>query len=183
MVRKKDIDPDRILDAAGRLALQHGAHALTLDMIAAEAGISKGGLTYTFPTKEALLSAVMDRDIVRFRTRLESSYEAQPEVCYSELRAFLEVGRTSHLSAEKKTGPLLAAVMHAPESLKSARSFVTWMLGKFATGTAQGRHARMVFYAAVGVFLLQGFGLLPLPVDERAKLVEDFIDSLNRHAR
>lgn len=180
MARRKDIDPDRILDAAGRLALEHGAHALTLDMVAAEAGISKGGLTYTFPTKESLLSAMMDRDVIRFRTRLEGLSEVQPTVEYPELRAFLEAGRASPLSAEKKTGPLLAAVMHAPGSLRSVRSFVAWMLAKFAVDSAKGRQARLVFYAAVGLFLLQGFGLLPLPLDERTKLVEDFIAALDR---
>ncbi len=50
----------RILDAAARLITRDGAPSLTLDGIAREAGMSKGGLLYHFENKEALLSALLD---------------------------------------------------------------------------------------------------------------------------
>ncbi len=40
-----------ILDAASRVVLDKGASALTLESVAEQAGISKGGLLYHFPTK------------------------------------------------------------------------------------------------------------------------------------
>jgi AcrR family transcriptional regulator len=175
MARKKDIDPDRILDAAERVVLAAGANALTLDVVAAEAGISKGGLTYTFATKESLLAALVDRDVSRLRATLERSGTAQNKEPYPELCALLEVFRSSATSADRNTGPLLAAIMHAPDSLRPVRSFITWMLSKFSPDTEQGRRARLVFYATEGLFLLQGFGLLPLPLLRRKELVEDFI--------
>jgi hypothetical protein len=42
---------DRILDAAERVVLRDGVTHLTLDAVAAETGISKGGLLYHFPSK------------------------------------------------------------------------------------------------------------------------------------
>jgi AcrR family transcriptional regulator len=49
------------LAAADALLSEGGVAAFTLDAVAARAGISKGGLLYHFPTKEALLAALMRR--------------------------------------------------------------------------------------------------------------------------
>ncbi|GCB56911.1 hypothetical protein rerp_33190 [Rhodococcus erythropolis] len=47
---------DRILDALEKLLLVSGVAQVTLEGVAAEAGVSKGGLLYHFPSKEALLA-------------------------------------------------------------------------------------------------------------------------------
>jgi AcrR family transcriptional regulator len=49
------------LAAADALLSEEGIAAFTLEAVAARAGISKGGLLYHFPTKEALLAALMRR--------------------------------------------------------------------------------------------------------------------------
>jgi AcrR family transcriptional regulator len=51
----------RLLDAAAAVVRRDGARALTLDAVAAEAGVSKGGLLYHFATKEALETSIIDR--------------------------------------------------------------------------------------------------------------------------
>ncbi|HBF34148.1 TPA: hypothetical protein DDW35_06255, partial [Candidatus Sumerlaeota bacterium] len=52
---------EAILDAAESVVLEHGASHMTLDAVAERAGVSKGGLMYNFPTKEALLTAMITR--------------------------------------------------------------------------------------------------------------------------
>lgn len=54
---------DRLLDAAEALACSIGAANLTLDAVAQSAGVSKGGLLYHFPSKDALLVAMLERHI------------------------------------------------------------------------------------------------------------------------
>src|SRR3954470_23063844 len=54
---------DRILDAAGEIVGEVGAGKLTLDAVAQRAGLSKGGLLYNFPSKDALLSGMLERMI------------------------------------------------------------------------------------------------------------------------
>jgi len=49
------------LNAADALLAEEGIAAFTLEVVAARAGISKGGLLYHFPTKEALLAGLMRR--------------------------------------------------------------------------------------------------------------------------
>ncbi|WP_137723833.1 TetR/AcrR family transcriptional regulator [Prescottella subtropica] len=52
---------DRILDALETLLLDVGVAQVTLEAVAAGAGVSKGGLLYHFPTKEALLASMVRR--------------------------------------------------------------------------------------------------------------------------
>lgn len=52
---------DRILDALEKLLLVNGVAQVTLEAVAAQAGVSKGGLLYHFPSKEALLAAMVRR--------------------------------------------------------------------------------------------------------------------------
>ncbi|MFC8796547.1 TetR/AcrR family transcriptional regulator [Promicromonospora sp. NPDC057138] len=50
-----------IVDAATRLVARNGSRGTNLAEIAAEAGVSQSGLLYHYPSKEALLNAVLDR--------------------------------------------------------------------------------------------------------------------------
>lgn len=52
---------DRLLDAAEALLAEGGPRALTLDAVAAAAEVSKGGLLYHFPSKDALVEGLLDR--------------------------------------------------------------------------------------------------------------------------
>ncbi len=52
---------DRLIEVATRLIARNGSRGTSLAEIAAEAGVTQGGLLYHFPTKEAMLNAVLDR--------------------------------------------------------------------------------------------------------------------------
>ncbi|MFD5698474.1 TetR/AcrR family transcriptional regulator [Streptomyces lasiicapitis] len=57
---------NRLLNAAERLLVKQGVDAIRLEAVAAEAGVSKGGLLYHFPTKLALVQGVVERLADRF---------------------------------------------------------------------------------------------------------------------
>jgi len=54
-----------ILDTTQRLIAAEGLQALTLDRVARDAGLSKGGLLYHFSSKEQLIEALVNRVISR----------------------------------------------------------------------------------------------------------------------
>jgi TetR/AcrR family transcriptional regulator len=64
---------DRILDAALSSFGTRGYDASSLDAIAAELGVRKQTILYYFPTKEALLEAVIDRSASELSTALEDA--------------------------------------------------------------------------------------------------------------
>lgn len=57
---------DRLLDSAEAVLAEHGSHGLTLAAVAAHAGVSKGGLLYHFASKDALITALIERLIAGF---------------------------------------------------------------------------------------------------------------------
>src|SRR5205809_615370 len=54
--------PGKLLDAAEAVVVRQGIANLTLDAVAAEAGMSKGGLLHHFPTKDRLVEALVAED-------------------------------------------------------------------------------------------------------------------------
>jgi AcrR family transcriptional regulator len=58
-------DDDKILDAAARLFRLKGFEGATLRAIAKAAGLLPGSLHYRYPTKDALLLALMKRGVER----------------------------------------------------------------------------------------------------------------------
>jgi AcrR family transcriptional regulator len=63
---------DLLLDAAEQLLAERGTSALTLAAVAAQAGVSKGGLLYHFGTKDALVKALVQRLIDEFDAAVEA---------------------------------------------------------------------------------------------------------------
>ncbi|MFC4224956.1 TetR/AcrR family transcriptional regulator [Lysinibacter cavernae] len=66
---------ERILEAYTSLLMEGNERAATLDAVAALAGVSKGGLLYHFPSKEALASGLIAEldvlaaaDLIKIRT-------------------------------------------------------------------------------------------------------------------
>ena len=57
---------EALLDAAECVLFERGTQALTLAAVAERAGVSKGGLLYHFPNKEALVRALVARLIEEF---------------------------------------------------------------------------------------------------------------------
>jgi AcrR family transcriptional regulator len=78
---------EAILDAAELVLCEHGTQALTLSAVADRAGVSKGGLLYHFPGKEALVQALVHRVIEEFDALVAAHDDGRPG---SFSRAFVE---------------------------------------------------------------------------------------------
>ena len=60
----------QLLDAAIAVAARDGVRGVSFNSVVDECGISKGGLLYHFPTRDALVDAVVTHIADRWRTRL-----------------------------------------------------------------------------------------------------------------
>jgi AcrR family transcriptional regulator len=58
---RKPVAREAVLDAFESLLIDEGERAATLDAVARLAGVSKGGLLYHFPNKEAMISVLLER--------------------------------------------------------------------------------------------------------------------------
>jgi AcrR family transcriptional regulator len=66
---------EQIVDAAAGIIASRGIQHLSLSAIEAAAGMSRGQLTYYFPTKEDILLAVFDRTVRRMQERMAADEE------------------------------------------------------------------------------------------------------------
>lgn len=62
----------RIIEAAVSLAEKHGIQGVTIEAVAAEVGITKGGVQYHFASKDALMDAVIEYIRERINAEAES---------------------------------------------------------------------------------------------------------------
>jgi AcrR family transcriptional regulator len=88
---------EKILDAAERLFADHGFAATPLRQITAEAGVNLAAVNYHFHSKEALLSAVLERKVQPVNVRrielldqaLSEAGESRPSL-KKVIRAFIQ---------------------------------------------------------------------------------------------
>ncbi|MDX1524395.1 MAG: TetR/AcrR family transcriptional regulator, partial [Anaerolineae bacterium] len=77
-----------IFEACGRILQRDGLVNLTIDNVAAEAGLSKGGLFYHFPSKEALIEGLFNYHNDKFEARLQELAQAEGDEPGAWLRAY-----------------------------------------------------------------------------------------------
>lgn len=115
----------QLLDAATTVLLDQGAAHLSLAAVAAEAGVSKGGLLYHFPSKRALVEGLVDRMVADFDAALETG--SGPG---STTRAYLQhsVSATGETAADpRRDAAILAALLVEPASLRPLRDrYAAW---------------------------------------------------------
>jgi AcrR family transcriptional regulator len=162
---------DDILDAAQTVVLKIGAAHMTLDAVAAKAGVSKGGLLYHFPTKEALLKALLKRRLQHLEeARKRKSAELQDGPA-REIKAYV----LSSLSRGSKDAPigasLLAAIAHNPKLLEPVRGDYQRRLTELIPAGLRFERALIVALAADGLRLLELLSLSPLKAKQRKQLI------------
>ncbi len=110
----------KLLDAADQVVLSQGARRLTLEAVAGEAAVSKGGLLYHFPNKDALISGMIARLIANFESALaqHAGGETNPTAW---LRAYVQTTFDPQFSQAEASAGILAAVANNPTLLNPLR--------------------------------------------------------------
>src|SRR5215471_19314275 len=68
----------QIIHAAFALIRRKGVARLTIEAVAQEAGLSKGGVLYHFRSKEALIQAMVASLVERFDSDIEAARREEP---------------------------------------------------------------------------------------------------------
>ncbi len=160
---------DRILNAAEERVLASGPAGLVLDAVAADAGVSKGGLLYHFACKEALVAGLCERMLSGFDRELAALREADAGGQGAAARAYLDStvtgeGKPADNSAQLMAG-ILATLGRDSPHLESVRArFAKWQEALVADGL-DDTTATIVRLAADGLWLSALLGLPRLDPD------------------
>lgn len=166
-----------IIEAALRIIARDGPGRLTLDAIARESGISKGGLTHQFPTKKAVLRALLDHQIEFFRT-FTQAYETAAGNDQSEVHLAAQIA-TLHeviLKQNSVAFAVVGALSEAPALLSMLRESMALTVEHIQAEAADPDLALLRWSAARGLALSAMFGMCPLSPDDRERLFDRLLD-------
>ena len=160
---------DKLLDAAARLLLRDPSK-LTLDAVAQEAGVSKGGLLYHFSSKGQLLDAVVDRWEASFQDRIDAAADDTPG---GWIRAYTDVNArdgTDQQTREIDSGILAVLALH-PERLDTVRARYEGWQQRIADDGIDPVDATIVRLAADGLWFSELLGTAPLSGELREQVL------------
>ncbi len=116
---------EALLDAAEEVAVREGVARLTFDAVAAEAGISKGGVLHHFSNKDQLLEALVRRSAESWLQYYLDAFERTPEGPGRMARAILHnclLGGDAWTEAlRRRFSSVLAALIHNPALVQAMR--------------------------------------------------------------
>ena len=104
-----EVRREQILDEAAHLILAEGLYAVSMERLARDVGISKGLVYNYFPTRDALLTALLNREQAELRDRgMASALQAESfdDLIRQTTRLYLEQTRDR--------GALIAALLSDP---------------------------------------------------------------------
>lgn len=163
--RRSAATVDQILDAAEEVLLAHGITGLTLNAVAAQAGITKGGLLYHFRTKNDLERGIERRFIARIEHRLSKLLPATncfPSAMIAEIWEDWQMGNKRFASLI-----LSAANGHASKELQA---FCASLLGRLDMKSPMFQYESLSFFAIVGLILADLLNLVEMSEDEAARI-------------
>lgn len=165
---------ERLLDAAERVVAESGATHLTLDAVAKSAGVSKGGLLYHFPSKEALLEGMLarhfedvDAEVAR-RVSKRGGKSSRADMFRERIKVLLEL----HPERPAVGAAMVAASADNPEHMAPCRAQYRKLLNEFARLPGGFERAAMVLLAVQGLLLAELLHLSPYTPQERSRLVK-----------
>ena len=166
----------KILNAATELAKMEGSAHLSLDAVAARAGISKGGLLYNFPTKSALLKALVQQYIDDFKIALEEKLRDTKKPLALE---YLDLIKEELQQTTPPPSGLLAALAEDPELMAPIRTFKREMLDRMSS-ECDGKSVLIVFLVLEGLRCEKMFGTEILDKSEYEIVLKSLRDMLQR---
>lgn len=169
-----DIRPsaqERILAAATEITKEQGPAHMSLEAVAARAGVSKGGLLYHFPSKAKLLEAIVAHHVELIRHAIVDAAARDDKRSNCLGRAYVEAFG-SECKKEPPPAGILAAIAENPGFIDPIRKFQKEIVEHLRSECPDPRAALTAFLAIEGIRALDLFDAQMLTDDERETLID-----------
>lgn len=174
MGRRPNISRDALLDAAEAVVLEMGATRLTFDAVAERAGVSKGGLLYSFPTKEALLQGMVARLCERFEAA-QDALRKDGNTAPDNLKAYIRATFAEDANIRSVSAALLAAIANDPRLLAPVHEHQQRDMTELLEHSPQFARAAVVWLATIGLWFLEILDASPLNGEQRQQVMEELL--------
>ncbi|WP_019905298.1 TetR/AcrR family transcriptional regulator [Methylobacterium sp. 77] len=182
MVKPRTRREDRasiILDAAESLIRRSGTRTLTIDAVATEASLSKGGVLHHFASKDALISALAERKLKEIKEGIARHEVAQGAGPSALPLALIAHAREVYADEEGFPRALLLASAENPEAFAGFNAFLSERLaGLEKIERCPGIGAALVF-STLGLLITRTLGFHSMEGPQ----LERLFDGLEKVAR
>jgi len=169
-----------LLTQALRIIQTEGVHGLTLDAVAKQASVSKGGLLHHFPSKQALIDALVEQVFKLIDTRIEKALANESVAKGRFTRAYLSLLRhqdeSDHGDHDDELEYLysipLTTLMFDDEGCRLR--WHHWLAGQLErhAATDSFESARLVRFTADGIWLAGLLQYDPISKQDYETLIE-----------
>ena len=169
---------ERILEAAERVVGELGAARMTLDGVAQAAGVSKGGLLYHFPSKEALFGALAKRYVENMDDCVAQAKSGVGETDGRDLKACI-VGILEQQPRAKIVGmgaALFAAAANDLTLLDMIRDRIAQYMQQIENSNVDFARAAIVTLAIDGLIMRESLRISSFNEVQRERVVRQLLD-------
>lgn len=165
----------KLLDAALDAMRKAGYNGFTLDLVAKTAGVSKGGLLHHFPSKDALIEAILRQLFVRFEALVQQYYDQDKDDSGRWLRAYVRATFDDDPPPIEIATILLSAFIENHALMQFLQEdFAGWRSRLLRDGLPAAR-ARVIWQAADAYWLDRILGSDSMDEGERQALIDELI--------
>ncbi|MGQ0801029.1 MAG: TetR/AcrR family transcriptional regulator [Pseudomarimonas sp.] len=170
---------DRVLRAARELVEREGARSLTLDRLSRLSGVTRGGILYHWPSRQALVEGLIENDLRAWKESTRSSPSSEHPITQHVRRALDPKDGVGALAAS-----LLPEARQLPVVWDTVRRHDAWRFRDWAWDDDDiARYVLLL--AAEGVFWRRLHGLEPDIPDLDARVrshIEESLSDIDRRA-
>jgi AcrR family transcriptional regulator len=160
---------DTILDAANRLLSDKGGEGFTLDAVAKEAGVSKGGLLYHYPSKSSLIEGMLARSVTLVDDALR---EELVKSGGDYLTAYINASFRTTVEPEKVSRAIFAAIANDPGLLEPIRTRFRKLQDEIAAAAPTPEIGTLLRLCLDGLWFNELYRFAPPPPELRDRLHE-----------
>ncbi|MFD1039393.1 TetR/AcrR family transcriptional regulator [Virgibacillus byunsanensis] len=168
-----------ILDAASNIVSEQGIFNLTLDAVAKQAGISKGGLLYHYPSKEALVKGMVDHLTNNYKEKIVHNTEIDPTDKGKWTRSYVNVTFNQTYTNKDMNSGLLAAKAVNAELLDPIRHLYSEWQEEIENDGLDPVKATIIRLATDGIWLAELFDIHHIEKEKKETIYKMLMDWAN----
>jgi AcrR family transcriptional regulator len=160
----------KLLEAAGLVVKEKGVTGLTLEAVAKQAKVSKGGLLYHYPNKQELLKAMIAHLNEKFERAIAKQIE-QSEGKITWLEAYVAMSFDPQHSQIAESAGLLAAIANDLSLLEPLAERYQVLQQQLEDSNLDSDLANIIRLAADGLWFTELFQISPLTESKRSQVL------------
>ena len=169
-----------LIDAAEAIVTEQGVGELTLERVAARAGVTKGGLIYHYKTRDALLQALVERLTSKIEERFEAGATARGDSIEGLLQAMIDDAFDMRHEEKTLMANLLAAVSTHPNQLGPVRRMYERINGTLAAAGEHAGTALMISCALDGLLFMELLDIQHFSDEQRQQMRDALVATVKQ---